>query len=98
MVSPKTRSLIAVEAGDRTGSRHLGAAAERCGRGCAWPAGTRSVSDRMHFVPSLPTPVAVAGEIAGVVHRNIRALLEVRRRMDREKKREEKIADAIKIG
>jgi uncharacterized membrane protein len=35
------------------------------------------------------------GELAGVVYRNIRALLEVRRRLDREKPRKARIADAV---
>ncbi len=35
------------------------------------------------------------GELAGVVHRNIRALLEVRREFERRKRRRDRIADAI---
>jgi uncharacterized membrane protein len=35
------------------------------------------------------------GELAGVVYRNIRALLAVRQRLEREKTREERVADAV---
>ena len=38
---------------------------------------------------------AGAGELAGVVHRNIQALIEVRRQFERRKSSQERVADGI---